>query len=64
MDSNGKSPKRPKGVVIQNQATKSGKIRALFSEGYPRADIARYLKVSYQHVYNVLTAPPPKGSLS
>jgi bifunctional DNA-binding transcriptional regulator/antitoxin component of YhaV-PrlF toxin-antitoxin module len=33
---------------------KSQKIRSLFDAGVPRADIARYLGITYQHVQNVL----------
>ncbi|MBL8549113.1 MAG: hypothetical protein JNJ73_03945 [Hyphomonadaceae bacterium] len=46
--------------------TKSAKIRALAGVGIPRADIARFLNVRYQHVRNVLTEPvagsPASGS--
>jgi len=34
--------------------TKSAKIRKLAEEGVERADIARFLKIRYQHVRNVL----------
>jgi len=37
--------------------TKSDKIRRLDEAGYKRADIARYLGIRYQFVYNVLTQP-------
>lgn len=40
--------------------TKSDKIRALGSAGYPRADIARYLDIRYQHVRNVLVRAEEK----
>ncbi len=40
----------------------SDKIRRLRSAGYERADIARYLGIRYQFVYNVDTAPQPKGT--
>ena len=40
--------------------TKSDKIRCLRAAGYERGDIARYLGVRYQFVYNVDTAPQPK----
>ncbi len=33
---------------------KSEKIRILFKEGVERADIGRFLEISYQHVQNVL----------
>ncbi len=36
--------------------TKSGKIRRLSTAGYKCADIARYLGIRYQFVYNVLSA--------
>ena len=35
-------------------STKSAKIRALSAAGYSRAEIARFLDIRYQHVYNVL----------
>ena len=37
--------------------SKSAKMRRLAAAGYERADIARYLGVRYQFVYNVLSAP-------
>lgn len=37
--------------------TKAASIRRLAAAGYERADIARYLGVRYQYVYNVLSAP-------
>ncbi len=40
--------------------TKSAKIRRLAAAGYERADIARYLGIRYQFVYNVLSAPQPQ----
>lgn len=40
--------------------TKSDKIRRLAAAGYARADIARYLGIRYQFVYNVVSAPQPK----
>jgi DNA-binding CsgD family transcriptional regulator/bifunctional DNA-binding transcriptional regulator/antitoxin component of YhaV-PrlF toxin-antitoxin module len=55
------SPKRPMGEVVAGLPTKSAKIRALAAEGYSRAEIARYLEIRYQHVRNVLVAPPPKN---
>lgn len=36
--------------------SKSAKMRELANSGYKRADIARYLGVRYQFVYNVLSA--------
>jgi bifunctional DNA-binding transcriptional regulator/antitoxin component of YhaV-PrlF toxin-antitoxin module len=41
--------------------TKSAKIRQLAAAGFERADIARYLGIRYQFVYNVLSAPQPKS---
>ncbi len=41
--------------------SKSAKMRRLAAAGYERADIARYLGVRYQFVYNVLSAPQPKA---
>ncbi len=41
------------------QLSKSEKIRQLADAGYEKADIARYLNVRYQFVYNVLSAPRP-----
>ncbi len=40
---------------------KSAKIRRLASAGYKRTVIANHLGIRYQFVYNVLTAPAPKG---
>jgi antitoxin component of MazEF toxin-antitoxin module len=42
-------------------STKSAKIRQLAAAGFARADIARYLSIRYQFVYNVLSAPQPKS---
>jgi antitoxin component of MazEF toxin-antitoxin module len=42
--------------------TKSAKIRRLAAAGYERADIARYLGIRYQFVYNVLSAPQPQAN--
>lgn len=39
--------------------SKSAKIRVLAEAGVPRADIARFLDIRYQHVRNVLTGPVP-----
>ena len=44
--------------VITHCETKSASIRALDAEGYKRGDIARFLKIRYQHVRNVLVNPP------
>ena len=48
--------------VIDNNVhtTKSAKIRVLYSKGYSKADIARYLGIRYQHVRNVLLTPLKK----
>lgn len=40
--------------ALDRLATKSAKIRMLAAEGVPRAEIARRLKIRYQHVRNVL----------
>ena len=42
--------------------TKSDKIRRLRRAGYERGDIARYLGIRYQFVYNVDTAPRTKAA--
>ncbi len=42
--------------------SKSDKIRCLRAAGYARGDIARYLGIRYQFVYNVDTAPRPKAT--
>ncbi len=42
--------------------SKSDKIRCLRAAGYERGDIARYLGVRYQFVYNVDMAPRPKAT--
>lgn len=42
--------------------TKSDRIRCLRAAGYERGDIARYLGVRYQFVYNVDTAPEPQAA--
>lgn len=47
---------------ISGLPTKSEKIRALFRAGMSKADIGRYLEISYQHVYNAsvaIGAAPP-----
>ncbi len=51
--------------LVTGLHTKAAKIRALDQAGYVRADIARYLGIRYQHVYNVLKRsksdqPPPQ----
>jgi hypothetical protein len=40
--------------VVEGLPTKSAKIRALATEGYSRAAIARFLGIAYQHVRKVL----------
>jgi AbrB family looped-hinge helix DNA binding protein len=40
--------------VVAGLATTADRIRALAKAGHPRADIARYLKIRYQQVRNVL----------
>ena len=40
--------------VVEHLPTKSGKIRALAAHGVSRAEIARTLGISYQHVRSVL----------
>jgi hypothetical protein len=42
------------GSIIADKPSKSAKIRALDAAGYARADIAAYLRISYQHVHSVL----------
>lgn len=55
-------PDRPRmDALTAGLPTKSAKIRRLAEAGYERADIARYLGVRYQFVYNVLSAPAPKA---
>lgn len=46
--------------VIADLETVSDKIRALDEAGFQRAEIARFLNKRYQHVRNVLVAPPKK----
>jgi hypothetical protein len=43
--------------LIAKYGNKSGAIRALNSQGFKTADIARALDIRYQHVRNVLTQP-------
>jgi hypothetical protein len=40
--------------VVEGLTTKSAKIRALAAAGYERTEIRDHLKISYQHVNNVL----------
>lgn len=44
----------PMEEIVVGMKTKAEKIRALAREGHERAEIARFLGVRYQHVYNVL----------
>ncbi len=46
--------------IARPHATWSDKMRALDAAGVPRAEIARFLGKRYQHVRNVLLAPPPR----
>ncbi len=47
--------------ITEGLPTKSEKMRCLAAAGFKRAEIARYLGVRYQFVYNVLSAPVPKS---
>ena len=47
--------------IAEGLPTISAKIRALDAAGYPRADIAKFLGKSYQHVRNVLVRGEPKS---
>lgn len=49
--------------IAEGLPSKSAKIRALDAAGYKRADIARFLDISYQFVRNVLVREPPKSEL-
>lgn len=49
--------------IAQPHQTVSDKIRALDGAGYPRAEIARFLKKRYQHVRNVLEADSLKREM-
>lgn len=54
-------------LICEGQSTKSEKIRRLGAAGVAKGDIARYLGVRYQFVYNVLksagqSASPQPGS--
>lgn len=44
-------------VDLTSFTTKSAKIRHLHSLNYSRGDIAKHLKIRYQHVRNVLITP-------
>ena len=47
--------------IAEGLPTKSEKMRCLAAAGFERAEIARYLGVRYQFVYNVLSVPAPKS---
>lgn len=47
--------------LVEQLPTKSAKIRRLDEAGLPRADIARFLGIRYQHVRNVLVADEQKA---
>ncbi len=55
----------PMDEVVAGFSTKSDRIRALDRAGYSRSEIAKYLGIRYQHVWNVLarstagTVPEP-----
>lgn len=51
-----KTPKNPAAKYAKLE-TKSAKIRAMSADGMSRPDIARALKIRYQHVRNVLVTP-------
>lgn len=53
---------RPMEEIVVGIKTKAAKIRALAREGYERAEIARFLDVRYQHVYNVLKQSEAAGA--
>lgn len=46
-------------AATKDLKTKSDKIRVLDRLGASRSQIADYLQIRYQHVRNVLVAPPP-----
>lgn len=48
--------------VARDAPTKSAAIRALWRAGFERADIARYLRIRYQHVRNVILQAEAKES--
>jgi AbrB family looped-hinge helix DNA binding protein len=45
--------------IADGLPTKAAKVRALSAAGYSRSDIARFLDVRYQQVYNVLKRSEP-----
>ena len=54
-----RAERRQMDALTAGLPSKSAKMRRLAEAGYERADIARYLGVRYQFVYNVLAAPAP-----
>ena len=54
-------PEKMSAVIAGMPDNKSAKIRRLAAAGYKRTVIANHLGIRYQFVYNVLTAPAPKG---
>lgn len=50
--------------LTRDLPTKAAKIRALAAAGVPRAEIARFLEIRYQHVRNVLTGAVPQAASS
>lgn len=52
--------------LIADAPTKSESIRRLFRAGISKADIGRFMKLRYQHVYNVLLGetPPDQGGVA
>lgn len=44
--------------IVEGLTTKADKIRALDQAGFARAEIARFLNISYQHVRNTLVQRP------
>jgi hypothetical protein len=48
-------------AYVKQHVTKSGAIRALTVEGKSRSEIAKMLKIRYQHVRNVLITPIKKA---
>jgi hypothetical protein len=45
--------------IVAGLQTKADKIRALADRGFGRSEIARFLHIRYQHVYNTLKQPRP-----
>ncbi len=46
--------RHPMGEVVAGLTTKAEKIRALHRASYSRSEIAQYLGIRYQHVWNVI----------